>query len=592
MSPPAANLVSLERVQLAYGLRTLLDGVSLGVGAGDRIGVVGRNGGGKTTLLQVLAGRVPPDAGRVSAARGRTVGLLTQQDELDAAGTVRHAVLGDRADHEWAADSRAREVVAELLAGLDLDRTVGALSGGERRRTALASLLLSPHDLLVLDEPTNHLDIESVDWLAGHLRGLPSALVVVTHDRWFLDAVCTRTWEVHDGVVDAYDGGYAAYVLAKAERDRQSIATQARRQNLLRKELAWLRRGPPARTSKPQFRIDAATALVADEPAPRDRLQLERFAMQRLGKDVLDVEDVTLRRGNRTVLDAATWRLGPGDRVGLVGVNGAGKTSVLRLLDGSLAPTAGRVRRGRTVAIAHLTQDLGDSDSSQRVLEAVEAAGRIVSTGRGEVTASALLERFGFTGERLVTRVSELSGGERRRLQVLRLLLTEPNVLLLDEPTNDLDVETLTVLEDYLDSWPGTLVAVSHDRYFLERVCDTLWALPGEGSIRMLPRGVDEYLELVSGRRAGRITAAPSPAGGPASTSQAGDRRQARKQAERLDRQLTRLDQRESELHERMAEGAADHTVLSELTQQAAVLAAERAELEEQWLLAAEAAEG
>ncbi len=588
MSPPATNLVNLERVHLAYGLRTLLDEVSLGVSAGERVGVVGRNGGGKTTLLQVLAGRIEPDAGRVTAARGSTVGLLTQRDELEAAATVRHQVLGDRADHEWAADARARDVVTELLAGLDLDREVGALSGGERRRTALASLMLTTHDLLVLDEPTNHLDIESVDWLARHLRALPSALVVVTHDRWFLDAVCTRTWEVHDGSVDAYDGGYAAYVLAKAERERQSAATQARRRNLLRKELAWLRRGPPARTSKPKFRIDAATALVADEPAPRDRLELERFAVQRLGKDVLDIERVSLRRGERPVLSEATWRLGPGDRVGLVGVNGAGKTSVLRLLDGTLSPSAGTVKRGRTVAIAHLTQDLAEIDPGLRVLEAVEESGRVLTTAKGEVTASALLERFGFTGERLVTRVGELSGGERRRLQILRLLLTAPNVLLLDEPTNDLDVETLTVLEDHLDSWPGTLVVVSHDRYFLERVCDTIWALPGDGSVRMLPRGVEEYLQLVTGRRTAPVIKGPAVAPG----SSTGDRRAARKQAERLERQIARLDARERELHEQMAAGASDHVELARLTGEASELTAARTDLEDQWLEAAEVADG
>jgi ATP-binding cassette subfamily F protein uup len=588
MSPPTANLVNLERVHLAYGLRTLLDGVSLGVGSGDRVGVVGRNGGGKTTLLQVLAGRLEPDAGRVTAARGSTVGLLTQRDELDSDASVRHQVLGDRADHEWAADPRARDVVIELLAGLDLDRVVGALSGGERRRTALARLLLTTHDLLVLDEPTNHLDIESVDWLARHLTVLPSALVVVTHDRWFLDAVCTRTWEVHDGSVDAYDGGYAAYVLAKAERERQSAATQARRRNLLRKELAWLRRGPPARTSKPKFRIDAATALVADEPAPRDRLALERFAVQRLGKDVLDIESVSLQRGERAVLSGATWRLGPGDRVGLVGVNGAGKTSVLRLLDGTLTPTSGRVKRGRTVAIAHLTQDLAEIAPGLRVLEAVEESGRVLTTAKGEVTASALLERFGFTGERLVTRVSELSGGERRRLQILRLLLTSPNVLLLDEPTNDLDVETLTVLEDHLDSWPGTLVVVSHDRYFLERVCDTVWALPGDGSVRMLPRGVEEYLELVTGRRTAPVlSGSMAVVAGPSTV----DRRAARKQVERLERQIARLDARERELHQQMAVGASDHIELARLTGQAGEVAAERTELEDQWLRAAEVAD-
>jgi len=592
MSTPAANLVNLERVDLSLGLRTLLDGVSLGVAVGERIGVVGRNGGGKTTLLRVLAGRLAPDGGRVTTLRGLTVAVLEQTDDLIDAATIRHVVLGDRADHEWAGDPRARDVVRELLAGLGLDLTVGDLSGGERRRTALAALLLTQQDLLVLDEPTNHLDLESVDWLARHLAGLGSALVVATHDRWFLDALCTRTWEVHDGQVDAFDGGYAAYVLAKAQRDRQAAATSVRRQNLLRKELAWLRRGAPARTSKPKFRLDAASALVADEPAPRDRLELEGLAVQRLGKDVLDVEDVTVRRGGRTLLDSVTWRLGPGERVGLLGVNGAGKTSVLRLLDGSLAPTSGRVRRGRTVAVAHLTQDLAEVQPSIRVLDAVEVAGRVVASRRGEVSVSSLLERFGFSGERLVTRVSDLSGGERRRLQVLRLLIGEPNVLLLDEPTNDLDVETLTVLEDHLDCWPGTLVVVSHDRYFLERVCDTLWALPGDGSLRMLPRGVEQYLELGRRRPAAATGASPAtlPQAGPGGSSPV-ERRAARKQAERVDRQLARVVALEATLHARMAAAATDHVALAALTGQAAALAAEREALEEQWLCAAEAAE-
>ena len=491
MSAPAPNLVNLERVSKAYGVRPLLAEVSLGIGADQRIGVVGRNGDGKTTLLRVLAGLEEPDAGRVSQSRALRLGNLTQGDELDAAATVRAVVLGDRADHEWAADATTREVVEVLLAGVALDREVRGLSGGERRRCSLARLLLGDHNLLVLDEPTNHLDVEAVDWLARHLLTRAAALVVVTHDRWFLDAVCDRTWEVHDAVVDEYDGGYAAYVLARAERQRQAGAAEARRQNLVRKELAWLQRGAPARTSKPKFRIDAANALIDDVPPPRDRLELERFATQRLGKDVLDVEDVDLRRGERALLDHVTWRLGPGDRVGVVGVNGSGKTTLLRLLAGDLAPDAGRVRCGRTVALAHLTQHAASEvDPEQRVLSSVEEVTRVVRTATGETTATSMLERFGFTGDRLTTRVGDLSGGERRRLQLLRLLLAEPNVLLLDEPTNDLDIQTLTVLEDHLDRWPGTLVVVSHDRYFLERTCDTVWALLGDGSLRMLPRGV------------------------------------------------------------------------------------------------------
>ena len=363
-----ANLVNLERVSKSYGVRPLLNEVCLGVGEGERIGIVGRNGDGKTTLLEVLTGALEPDAGRVSQARGLHLGYLHQQDQLQDTHSVREAVLGGRADHEWAADPRTREVVEELLAGISLDRAVLGLSGGERRRCSLAALLLDDHDLLVLDEPTNHLDVEAVAWLAAHLAARPSALVVVTHDRWFLDAVCERTWEVHDGVVDAYEGGYAAFVLAKAERQRQAAASEVRRQNLVRKELAWLRRGPPARTSKPKFRIDAANALIDDVPPPRDRLALERFATQRLGKDVVDLVDVDLVRGERSLLSHATWRLGPGDRVGLVGVNGAGKTSVLALLAGELAPTAGKVKHGRTLALQHLTQAV-DSGPEEAALD-------------------------------------------------------------------------------------------------------------------------------------------------------------------------------------------------------------------------------
>ena len=494
-----ANLVNLERVSKAYGIRPLLSEVSLGVSMGERIGIVGRNGDGKTTLLEVMSGLEEPDAGRVSRTRGLRIGYLHQGDELSDEHTVREAVLAGKADHEWAADPVTRGVVEELLAGVTLDRAVVGLSGGERRRCSLAALLLDEHDLVILDEPTNHLDVEAVAWLATHLVARSSALIVVTHDRWFLDAVCQTTWEVHDGVVDAYEGGYAAFVLAKAERQRQAAASETRRQNLVRKELAWLRRGPPARTSKPKFRIDAANELIEDVPPPRDRLQLERFATQRLGKDVIDVEDVDLSRGTRQLLSHATWRLGPGDRVGIVGVNGAGKTSVLSLLSGALPPDVGKVKHGRTIALQHLTQHLDheteDLNPEARVLPTVEGIRRVTKTADGEITATSMLERFGFTGDKLTARLGDLSGGERRRFQLLLLLLTEPNVLLLDEPTNDLDIDTLNVLEDYLDGWPGTLVVVSHDRYFLERVTDSTWALLGDGQISMLPRGVDEYLE-------------------------------------------------------------------------------------------------
>jgi ABC transport system ATP-binding/permease protein len=594
MATPAANLVNLERVHKSYGIRPLLDEVSLGVGTGERIGVVGRNGDGKTTLLRLIGDLEEPDSGRVSRARGLHLGYLTQGDDLDPAASVREAVLQGKADHEWAADSFTREIVEVLLAGVSLDRVVGGLSGGERRRSSLARLLLDEHDLVVLDEPTNHLDVEAVAWLAQHLARRTSALVVVTHDRWFLDAVCDTTWEVHDGVVDVYDGGYAAFVLAKAERQRQAAASESRRQNLMRKELAWLQRGAPARTSKPKFRIDAATALIENEPAPRDALELQRFATQRLGKDVLDVEDVDLVRGERKLLSGATWRLGPGDRVGLVGVNGAGKTSVLRLLTGDLKPSAGRVKRGRTVALEHLTQALDDVDPAARVLDSVESIQRVTRTSSGEITATSMLERFGFTGDRLTARLGDLSGGERRRFQMLRLLLSEPNVLLLDEPTNDLDIETLNVLEDFLDGWPGTLVVVSHDRYFLERVCDSVWALMGDGSIAMLPRGVDEYLE----RRAADLAeasarnATPGPSSDRSAAIDAGGstpaaQRDAKKTMARIDRQLSKVGNRESELHAQLAEAATDYEKLAELDAKLREVTAEKEALEEEWLEAA-----
>jgi ATP-binding cassette subfamily F protein uup len=595
------NLLNLERVSKAYGIRPLLTDVSLGISAGERIGIVGRNGDGKTTLLRVMTGLEQPDGGRVSLARGLTVGFLSQGDALDDTHTVREAVLGGRSDHEWAADAGMREVVEELLAGVELDRAVAGLSGGERRRCSLAGLLLDHHDLIVLDEPTNHLDVEAVAWLAEHLVNRPSALFVVTHDRWFLDAVCQSTWEVHDGVVDAYEGGYAAFVLAKAERSRQAAASEVRRQNLVRKELAWLRRGAPARTSKPKFRLDAASALIEDVPPPRDQLALTRFATQRLGKDVIDVEDADLRRGERQLLSHATWRLGPGDRVGIVGVNGAGKTSVLSLIAGTLPPAAGKVKHGRTVALQHLTQELDDLDPEARVLETVEGIRRVTRTADGEITATSLLERFGFTGDKLTTRLGDLSGGERRRFQLLRILLTEPNVLLLDEPTNDLDIDTLNVVEDFLDGWPGTLVVVSHDRYFLERVTDSVWALLGDGQISMLPRGVDDYLDR---RRAERAAAAvavtraaaagdrrtdASPAMASAGPAKAGsaEERTARKALARLDKQLARLAEQEAALHAEIAEHAHDYALLADLSARLETVTAERDAVETEWLEAA-----
>ena len=607
------NLVNLERVRLALGTRVLLDGVSLGIAAGDRIGVVGRNGGGKSTLLRVLARLQSVDDGRVTHTGTLRVGVLEQTDALVPTATVRQCVVGDRPDHEWAGDARVRDVVTGLLGGLDapdvggLDAPVGQLSGGERRRVGLAGHLVDDPDLLLLDEPTNHLDVEGVDWLARHLaaRRPSAAIVAVTHDRWFLDAVGTGTWEVHDGQVEAYDGGYAAYVLARAERARLAAVTEERRQNLLRKELAWLRRGPPARTSKPRFRIDAANALIADEPPPRDDVALVRFATTRLGKDVIDVEDATVVLGDRVLLDDVTWRLGPGDRVGLVGVNGSGKSTLLRLVAGQVEPASGRVRKGRTVKLAFLTQEVRELEAlaGRRVVQAVRDVRETTRLGDREVTASQLAERLGFTGPRQQTLVRDLSGGERRRLQLLRLLMDEPNVLLLDEPTNDLDVDTLTALEDLLDGWAGTLIVVSHDRYALERMCDRQLALLGDGRLRDLPGGVDEYLRL---RAAGVGRSSGGGSGGPAAGGAAGGssasaasaaavrpadpaaERAARKEMARVERQLNRLSEQEAALHVAMAEQAADHVAVAELDSKLRALHTERDDLEARWLEAAD----
>ena len=594
-----AHLLGADRVTLALGTRVLLDGVSLGLDDGQRVGVVGPNGAGKSTLLRVLAGVQGPDDGRVTRAGGVRLAMLDQRDDLGS-GTVLDAIHGTADAHEWASDPRIRAVHAGLLPDVDVTADVSTLSGGQRRRVALAALLVRDDEVLVLDEPTNHLDVEGVAWLAAHLnqrfsRG-PGALVVVTHDRWFLDAVCTRTWEVHDGEVDQYEGGYAAYVLARAERARTAAVTEEKRQNLLRKELAWLRRGAPARTSKPKFRIDAANALIADEPPPRDQLELSRMATARLGKDVLDVEGVTVALGGRTLLDDVTWRLGPGDRYGVVGVNGAGKTTLLRLLSGRLAPDAGRVKRGKTVQVAELRQDVEDLDevADLRVVEVVEAEKRSVVVGGKELTAAQLVERLGFTRDRARTPVKDLSGGERRRLSLLRLLVGEPNVLLLDEPTNDLDTDTLAALEDLLDGWPGTLIVVSHDRYLLERVCDRQVALLGDGHLRDLPGGVEEYLELRRVALEGAASSSGTPAAGTDATStgspSAADVRAARKEVARIERRLAKIADLESALHARMAEQATDHEAVQRLDAELRTLAAEREELEEAWLEVADVA--
>ena len=633
-----AHLLGVENLRLTVGSRLLLEDVTLGLEDGTRVGVLGPNGAGKSTFLAALAGHREPDGGRVTRTGGVSVAVLSQADDLPLGATVRTAIHGQAPEHEWASDPAVRDIHAGLIADLDLDADVATLSGGQRRRVALAAVLTRRADVVILDEPTNHLDVEGVDWLARHLQARFSgsggrgagALVTVTHDRWFLDAICTNVWEVVPGVdpgggrpqvagrIETYDGGYAAYVLARAERARQAALAAVKRENLLRKELAWLRRGAPARTSKPRFRIEAAEALIADVPPPRDTVALTAMATARLGKRVLDLEDVTVRypvssdragagaRAEREVLRHVTLRLAPGERVGVVGVNGAGKTTLLRLLEGVQEPTGGRVVRGKTVQVATLSQSTHELDAlaDLRVVEAVAMVGERVVVGDKEMTAAQLVERLGFTRQRAWTRVGEVSGGERRRLQLLRLLMTEPNVLLLDEPTNDLDTDTLAAVEDILDSFPGTLVVVSHDRYLLERVTDHQVALLSDGSVRDLPGGVEQYLRLrreAAGPARGAAASASSPttsiAGGARAergATSGAKRHEARKALARIERRMERSSQAVAALHVRMEEISADPArvgELAELGRELVAAQAAHAELEEQWLEAAEALE-
>ncbi|MGC4852120.1 ABC-F family ATP-binding cassette domain-containing protein [Micromonospora sp. DT4] len=595
-----ANIVNLDRVSKGYGAAgRLLTDVSLGLDDADRIGVVGLNGAGKSTLLRLLTKQEEPDDGRVTHRRDLRVLWLPQQLTLAPDATVRDVVLGTAwlgegmgAEHEWAGDAGVRNILDGLgMPHLGLDQPVGPMSGGERRRVALAALLVRDSDLLILDEPTNHLDVGGVDWLARHLVGRKGALVVVTHDRWFLDAVCTTTWEVADQTVRAYEGGFAAWTLARVERERVAAATEARRQNLLRKEIAWLRRGPPARTSKPQFRIDAANALIADVPPARDTMSLQRMAVSRLGKQVYELTDVELHAGPKEILRDVTWLVGPGDRIAILGANGAGKTTLLRMLAGITRPDGGRLNTGSTVRPAFLSQELAELPGHLRVLEAVEEVARRVQLGDREVSAAQLAEVFGFDDRRLWTPVSDLSGGERRRLQMLRLLASEPNVLLFDEPTNDLDTDTLAALEDLLDSWPGTIIVASHDRYLIERVTETAYGMFGDGRLVHLPGGVDEYLARTAERAgAGRAGGAPTtaPTGPVTSGMSAAEVRQARKELTRLERQLGKLDQREATLLDQLAAGATDYARVAELDTQLKDLRAEREGIEESWMTLAE----
>lgn len=601
-----AHLLGGESLHLEFPTRTIFEGITVGLNEGDRIGIVGRNGDGKSTLMKILAGRLEPDSGRVTVRGGTRIGYLDQSDVLDDDHTVGYAIVGDTPEYEWASQSRIRDVISGLVSDLPWDAPVSSLSGGQRRRVALASLLAQEWDVLMLDEPTNHLDVEAITWLAGHLKSRWSknagGLMVVTHDRWFLDEICTDTWEVHDRIVEPFEGGYAAYILQRVERDRQAAAAEAKRQNLMRKELAWLRRGAPARTSKPKFRIDAANALIADVPPVRDTVELKKMAVSRLGKDVVDLENVSvvyddpsMPGGKRPVLKKVTWRIAPGERTGILGVNGAGKSTLLSLVTGDLKPTEGRVKHGKTVKIATLTQQLDELNevANDRVSDVIGRKKRSYIADGKELSPSQMLERLGFTSAQLSTPVKDLSGGQKRRLQLMLILLDEPNVLILDEPSNDLDTDMLAAMEDLLDTWPGTLLVVSHDRYLMERVTDQQYAVI-DGSFRHLPGGVDEYLALSAAGAGG--SAAGSAQARAASSAQASaepdtpkvsgaELRAAQKESGAIERRLAKLATEQEKLSEQMsAHDASDYAGLAALGEQQQALQDEIDELEMRWL--------
>ena len=596
-----AHLLGAEALHLEFPTKVVFDSVTLGIAEGDRIGIVGRNGDGKSSLLAMIAGRLQPDAGKVTVRGGTRIGVVDQQDTLDDDQTVGRAIVGDLDEHEWAGDARIRDVLAGLVTDLDWDAPLSTLSGGQRRRVALAAVLIGDWDILILDEPTNHLDVEGIAWLAAHLKkrwaANAGALLVVTHDRWFLDEVCTLTWEVHDRIVEPFEGGYAAYILQRVERDRQAAAIEARRQNLARKELAWLRRGAPARTSKPKFRIDAANALIADVPEIRNSTELQSLAVTRLGKDVVDLLDASVAFDGREILHGIEWRIAPGERTGILGVNGAGKSTLLGLVDGSVSPTSGRVKRGKTVRVATLTQRLDEleehlTDPVRVVIGRLRTSYTIGSGSKAQdLTPGQLLERLGFSSAQLSTPVRDLSGGQKRRLQLLLILLDQPNVLILDEPTNDLDTDMLAAMEDLLDSWPGTLLVVSHDRYFLERVTDQQYAiLPGPGGagqLRHLPGGVDEYLRLreqTADAPTERATADAEPASGEKPALTGADLRAAQKELGAIERRLEKLEQQIIAARTALADrDQSDYVGLGREMERIGVLETERSELEARW---------
>ena len=586
------NLLNLESVSKAFDIRALLDSVSLGINEAERIGVVGRNGGGKSTLLKVMAGIEPPDEGRIAKAGSVNIGILSQVDDLSETSLVRDVVLGDSKVHEWASDAKVREVLTGLFGGFSeelLNRKISHLSGGERRRVNLAKLLIADFDLVLLDEPTNHLDVEGVAWLAEYIkRNTKLAVVVITHDRWFLDEVSEQIWEVVDGKVLAYEGGYSAYVLSKAERARQITVEDGKRNMLIRKELAWLRRGAPARTAKPKFRIEAANTLIANEPPPRNESELLNFAANRLGNTVYEIHQATINAGEKLILEDLYWNVGPGDRIGIVGVNGAGKTTLIRALLGQITASAGKITTGVTVKSAFLSQHLEELDPTWRVLEAVEKVANQVQLGNGkELSASQLCERLGFNTDSQWTPVGDLSGGERRRLQLTRLLMDSPNVLLLDEPTNDFDVETLTALEDLLDSFGGTLLVISHDRYFLERVCDRFVGLLGDAKLRDLPGGIDEYLKLRA--NSGQFSNSSAPK---AKTSNIVEIKELKKEIAKYERQISKIDVEILELEKRQEKLAFDHEKLKATMEELTASVKKKSEVEELWLEATEKLEG
>lgn len=590
----AVPLVVGEALHLEYATRVVFDSVTVGVEGGDRVGIVGRNGDGKSSLLGLLGGLIEPQSGRVTRRGGVRFGILSQSDDLDPAATVGYSIVGDRPEHEWAGDARVRDVIGGLVADVPWGATIASLSGGQRRRVALAVLLVGEWDVIALDEPTNHLDVKGITWLAEHVKNRwvkgSGALLVVTHDRWFLDEVCTETWEVHDGGVERFEGGYAAYVLQRVERGRMAAATEAKRQNLMRKELAWLRRGAPARTSKPKFRIEAANQLIEDVPPVRNPIELQRLAVARLGKDVIDLEGAGVRYGGREVLRDVTWRIAPGERTGILGENGSGKSTLLGLIAGTVQPATGRVRRGKTVRLGMLDQQFSQlaDISGDRVREVLSRTRTTFTVDGKDLTPAQLLERLGFAREHLSTRVGELSGGQKRRLQLLLLLLSEPNLIALDEPTNDVDSDMLAAMEDLLDSWPGTLIVVSHDRYLLERVTDQQYAIL-DGRLRHLPGGVDEYLRLrreqTAPRGSRRIGPQPTEVMGGASEMSGSERRAVQKEAASIERRLDRLGAEVTALHQRMAEHEqGDYEGLQRLADRLRAVESETAELEERWL--------